>query len=162
MMLPRDADQTGNRSIALLLCTLTFLFFLRVLGQFLVAFFHVAWLPPMEAWMSGLLPYPGLLASQVLILSLQAKICADFLRGRGYFVGDRRRGARWVQWFGVLYAASMALRYVLTMSLHPERRWFGGTIPIWFHFVLAAFILTFARYHTGRWWPGREPGREAA
>lgn len=150
------------RPLALLLCALAFLFFLRVLGQFLVAFFDASFLPPMEAWMSGLLPYPYLLASQVIILALQAKICADFIRGRGYFVGDRRRGAAQVQWFAVLYAASMAVRYVLTMILHPERRWLGGTIPIWFHFVLAGFLLTFSRYHTGRWWPRRRAGGGAA
>jgi hypothetical protein len=38
------------------------------------------------------------------------------------------------------------VRYVLTMALHPELRWFTGTIPIWFHFVLAAFIFTLGRY----------------
>ncbi|MDP3938603.1 MAG: hypothetical protein Q8R92_10770 [Deltaproteobacteria bacterium] len=160
-MKPRSGAPPKSLTVAVWLCALTFLFFLRVLGQFLVAFFHVSWLPPMEAWMSGLLPYPWLLASQVLILLLQAKICTDFLRGSGYFTGDRRRGAALVQWFAVFYATSMAVRYVLTMSLHPERRWFGGTIPIWFHFVLAAYLLTFSRYHTGRWWPWSKPDREA-
>jgi len=148
-------------SFALVLSALAFLFFLRVLGQFLVAFFQVSFLPPMEAWMSGLLPYPQLLASQVLILVLQAKICADFFRGRGYFVGNRKRGAVQVQWFAVLYAGGMVVRYVATMALHPERRWFGGTIPIWFHFVLAGFLLTFSRYHTGRWRPWANPAAEA-
>ena len=33
----------------------------------------------------------------------------------------------------------MALRYVLTMIFQPEMRWLGDTIPIFFHFVLAAF-----------------------
>ena len=60
-----------------------------------------------------------------------------------------------IRWFlvsgflGVLagiYALSMVVRYVLTMALHPELRWFTGTIPIWFHFVLAAFIFTLGRY----------------
>ena len=150
------------RAFGILLSLLAFLFFLRVLGQFLVAFFDASFLPPMEAWMSGLLPYPYLLASQVLILTLQVKVCADFIRERGYFAGDRRRGAAYVQWFALLYAGAMAVRYVVTMSLHPERRWFGGTIPIWFHFVLAGFLLTFSRYHTGRWWPWRRAAGEAA
>jgi hypothetical protein len=41
----------------------------------------------------------------------------------------------------------MVLRYVLRMSLYPDQRWFGGTIPIFFHYVLASFILVFANFH---------------
>ena len=44
----------------LLLC----LFVLRVLGQMLVAFRRVSFLPPMEQWQSGLVPYHVLLAMQ--------------------------------------------------------------------------------------------------
>jgi hypothetical protein len=32
------------------------------------------------------------------------------------------------------------------MLMKPELRWFTGTVPIWFHFVLAAFIYTLGRY----------------
>jgi uncharacterized protein len=66
------------------------LFALRVLGQMLVAFFGVSWLPPMERWYSGLMPYEYLLPSQLLILAFMAKICTDFTRGRGFFVRPRR------------------------------------------------------------------------
>ena len=148
--------QVSRRSFAVVLWTLSFLFFLRVLGQFLVAFFEVAFLPPMAAWMSGLVPYPQLLASQIVILLLQWKICSDFSRGRGYFVRKRARAGAFIQWFAVVYAVAMVVRYMVTMSVHPERRWLGGTIPIWFHFVLAGFLLTYSRYHTGRWWPWSE------
>jgi hypothetical protein len=30
------------------------------------------------------------------------------------------------------------------MRRHPDQRWLGGTIPIVFHVVLAAFLFTFA------------------
>ena len=36
----------------------------------------------------------------------------------------------------------MAIRYVVVMTLVPEMRWFHGTIPIFFHFVLAGYIYT--------------------
>jgi hypothetical protein len=49
-----------------------------------------------------------------------------------------------------MYAAGMALRYVLTMAFQPEMRWLGGAIPIFFHFVLAAFIYTWGRFHSRR------------
>jgi hypothetical protein len=48
----------------------------------------------------------------------------------------------------MVYAGSMVLRYLLTMTLQPEMRWFGGVIPITFHFVLAAFIFILGDYHS--------------
>ncbi|MEP6934888.1 MAG: hypothetical protein ABI988_13265 [Nitrospirota bacterium] len=35
------------------------------------------------------------------------------------------------------------------MSLYPEARWFGGAIPIFFHGVLASFIIAFGQCHRG-------------
>jgi len=40
----------------------------------------------------------------------------------------------------------MARRYVLTMSFYPERRWFSGGIPIFFHWVLAGYLLVLGSY----------------
>jgi hypothetical protein len=73
------------------LIALLFLFCIRVLGQILVAFFRVTFLPPMEEWFSGLLPYPELLTTQIPIIVLYGKICLDFVRGSGFFVTPRRR-----------------------------------------------------------------------
>ena len=126
------------------------LFCLRVLGQVLVAFWGVGFLPPMEEWYSGLIPYPILLPIQILIILLFAKVCLDFSRGRGFFVEPRRVFGRGVLYFGYVYLAGMVLRYVIRMSLYPEERWFGGTIPIFFHWVLAAFVILFGRFHRCR------------
>ena len=125
-------------------------FCLRVLGQMFVAFVGVSWLPPMEAWYSGLMAYPYLLPSQFLIIALYGKVCLDFTRGDGFFVRSRPVFGRGVLVFGYVYFAAMVLRYVLRMYLHPEARWFGGTIPIVFHWVLALFIILFGRYHKAR------------
>ena len=117
------------------------------MGQMLVAFVGVSWLPPMEAWYSGLMGYPYLLPSQCLIIALYAKVCVDFARGDGFFVRSHPFFGRGVLVFGYVYLAAMVLRYIIRMSLHPEARWFGGTIPIFFHWVLALFIILFGRYH---------------
>ena len=130
-----------------ILSILFFLFFLRVLGQFLVAFFNVGFLPPMEQWFSGLLPYPELLASQILIICLFVKICSDFARRSGYFVTPHHRLGVNLMRFGWVYLGAMILRYAVRMWLHPDQRWTGGCIPIFFHWVLAAFILTLGHYH---------------
>ena len=126
----------------LVLCTCTALFVLRVLGQAVVAVWNVGFLPPFEQWYSGLLPYPLLLPAQIAIAALMLKIVVDFARGEGYFVSLRPRTGRILVGLGVLYALAMVARYVVTMAAYPERRWFAGTIPIWFHLVLAAFVLT--------------------
>jgi hypothetical protein len=131
----------------MVLWTLLGLFGLRVLGQVLVAFLGVNWLPPMPEWYSGLLPYPLLLPAQIILIALLAKVCLDFSRGRGFFVVPRQEFGRYVLWFGYLYLGVMLLRYPIRMYLHPEARWFGQTIPIFFHWVLASFVIVFARYH---------------
>jgi hypothetical protein len=144
-----QAQAIPTRPYAALLGVLAALFLLRVVGQALVAFLRTPGLPPMGEWSSGLLPYPLLLPTQALILGLLGWICADFARGQGYWVRPRPRLGRWLGRIGYVYAGVMLVRYVVTMALHPERRWLGtGTIPIVFHWVLAAYLLVLARFHT--------------
>ena len=119
----------------------------KMYSQIVVALYAPPFLPPMNEWYSGLIPYGPLVAAQLLIMGLYAKICADFTRGSGYFVHPRPIFGRGVLVFGYLYLASMVVRYVVRMTLYPEERWFGGCIPIVFHWVLASFIIAFGLYH---------------
>jgi hypothetical protein len=123
-----------------LLWTLLALFVLRVAGQAMVAFFGVPWLPPMERWYSGLVPYEVLLPAQILIIVLMAKISSDFTRRRGFFVQPRRFFAVHWLWFGWLYLAAMLVRFVIQ----------GPTIPVFFHWVLAAFVIAVGLWHRRR------------
>jgi hypothetical protein len=118
---------------ALVLTALTVLFAARVLGQALVAFVGVPWLPPMDAWYSGLLPYPVLLPMQIVILGLQAAIDRDVWRGHGVFARPSARTGRRLRWLACAYALAMLARLLVT-----------GThlIPVVFHWVLAAYLLT--------------------
>jgi hypothetical protein len=136
-------------SYALWLWLFTALFFLRVVGQVVVVLFHPRWLPPMPQWYSGLMPYRYLLPAQILILALMVAIDLGFSAGSGVFVAPRPVLGRWLVGLSFVYWAGMALRYVLRMRRHPDQRWLGGTIPIVFHCVLAAFLFTFGRYHVG-------------
>jgi hypothetical protein len=101
----------------------------------------------MEQWYSGLVPYPILFAIQLVMLILMAKITMDILRGAGIFVRQRPSWSPILVSFSAIYAGGMALRYILTMLFRPELRWFGHTIPIFFHFVLAGFIFILGLYH---------------
>ena len=132
---------------ALLLWFLSALFLLRVLGQVLVEFWQVRFLPPSEEWFSGLLPYPQLLASQVVILLLMAKINWDFSQQAGWTYRTRRRLGFWLLVGGTVYLAVMIIRYAARMTLYPPERWTGGSIPIFFHWILAGYLLVLGIHH---------------
>lgn len=133
-----------------LLALFTLLFFSRVLGQALVAFLSVRWLPAMQEWHSGLIPYPILLAIQLVMLICMITISRDISYGAGFFARRRPSWSRYLVSFSAIYAGAMVLRYILTMIFQPEMRWLGGTIPIFFHFVLAAFLFTWGRFQSQR------------
>ena len=130
-----------------ILVALTVLFSLRVLGQVLVAFFSVPWLPSMEQWYSGLVPYPILLVIQLAMVTVMMKLSIEISRGAGRFAKQHPSWSPILVSFSAIYAGGMALRYILTMLFRPELRWFGHTIPIFFHFVLAGFIFILGLYH---------------
>jgi hypothetical protein len=147
-------------SYPILLGTFTLLFIGRVLGQVLVAFFNVNFLPPIEHWYSGLIPYPILLPIQVIIIIVMVKIVFDFATGTGFFIVPRPRAGVFLKWFSYIYFLSMVLRYIITMLLYPELRWFSHTLPIWFHMVLAAFLYTFSHFHINRVQPAHTKTRQ--
>ena len=138
----------NNRAYAFVLGFLAFAFFLRVLGQAIVAVSQASFLPPMEEWYSGLMPYPVLLPIQVVILVAQAMIFRDIWKGTGFFAQHRPVMGRGLRWFSYVYFAAMVLRYILTMTFYPERRWFSGTIPIFIHWVLAAYLFVLGQYYS--------------
>jgi hypothetical protein len=131
--------------IAPILWLFTALFVLRVTGQVIVALRPQRWLPPMEQW--NLVPYAILLPTQLLFIAIMAWINESFAEV------DRLAGAqndtlgRFLIAFSTVYALSMVIRYVVTMGRRPERRWFGGTIPIVFHFVLAAYLYVLGSFY---------------
>ena len=132
---------------AVFLILFTVLLFLRVIGQLVVVVAAPRWLPPMDQWQSGLLPYPVLLVSQMVVLTFMVLIARDFVRGSGFFVEPHPRGGWFSLWFSASYLAGMILRYIRRMKRRPDQRWLGGTIPIIFHSVVAAFLWTWGIYH---------------
>lgn len=138
------------REISPWLWALLLLFVLRVVGQMLVAFGSVGFLPPMAQWYSGLLPYPLLLPAQLGIIALMLKICVDYTRGRGLFVVPHRFFAGPWLVFGWLYLAVMVVRWPVQVALRPESHWYDGTIPVVAHWGLAAFVILVGRDHRRR------------
>jgi hypothetical protein len=132
------------------LWTLFALFAGRVAGQLAVALDAAPFLPPMDEWQSGLLPYPLLLAAQFVLIAGLGSVCVQFSRGRGYFVRFRNWLGTPLWIVGWIYAASMVVRYAVWMAIRPEKRWTGDLIPVVFHIVLASFLIIVADHHRGR------------
>jgi hypothetical protein len=119
----------------------------RVAGQLVVAVWAPRWLPPMSAWQSGVLPYRALVAGQAVVLTLMTWISWDFTRGAGFWVEPRPQLGLAAVWWSYLYFGAMVVRYAVRMARRPDQRWLGGTIPIIFHSLVAAFQWTFGMYH---------------
>ena len=136
-----------SRFYALILVILTMFFAVRVVGQLVTLFFPVKFLPPFDRWYSGVIPYPLLFPIQLMLLALMLKIAWDVYQGKGYFTARGPRMARILKVLSYAYALIMIGRYALMMILHPELRWFTATTPIWFHFVLAAFLYMLGSYY---------------
>ena len=57
----------------------------RVVGQILVVLVAPSWLPSLEHWDSGLLPYHLLLPAQILLLMFMSMVTYDACRQEGYW-----------------------------------------------------------------------------
>jgi hypothetical protein len=124
-----------------LLITLLVLFIARVLGQIVALTLKPRWLPPMKEWYSGLLSYPILLPAQIAIIALMVMMIRDVAASPG----QDRPLALGIAIFATIYALVMLVRALILRRKHPDYRWYqGGMIPIMFHWVLAAFLFTYA------------------
>ena len=120
-------EAAPERHAQAVLALLTALFFVRVTGQIVARVAQPTWLPPTAEW--NLVPYRVLLPAQLVILAVMARLCVD-----------PHAGAVAAVPVSFVYAGAIALRYAVRMRRRPEQRWFGGTIPIVFHVVLASFL----------------------
>jgi hypothetical protein len=125
----------------------TALFIARVAGQVLVALAPRRWLPPMNQW--NLMPYRLLLPIQLGFIVIMIWIDLQFTRGVGIALAGAPRFGAFLLAFSAIYASVMAIRYGVRMWRRPEQRWFGGSIPIVFHFVLASYLYVLSRVYVG-------------
>lgn len=129
---------------AVVLWTCTALFLLRVVAQIEVLLLAPAWLPPMQAWYSGLLPYPLLLPAQIGIL-----IAMGFIGGRNSVAAPLT--SRWhepMRMFALCYFSVMVLRLGIQLLRGTTDVIDAGGIPIAFHWILALYLLVLSRART--------------
>jgi hypothetical protein len=121
------------------------LFAARVLGQLETLLLQPAWLPDMDAWYSGLLPYPLLLPAQIAILMLMAAVAWNRRVRTGCFARANPRGAGALRIFAGIYFVVMAVRLGVNVIDNGADFWRAGAIPVAFHWVLALFIVVSGR-----------------
>ena len=139
----RDAEKATD--VAFILWFFTGLFVLRVVGQMLVAVRPQRWLPPMQQW--NFIPYPILLPTQLVFIAVMVWIDMSFTLNIGISTTRDPDIGNLLIIFSAIYVMAMVIRYVLRMSRYPDQRWFGGTIPIVFHLVLASYLYALGNFY---------------
>jgi len=134
-----------SREIAVLLWACVALFAARVIGQFEALVVAPAWLPDMDAWYSGLLPYYLLLPAQVLLLMIMAVVAWNRRVRTGRFAAAQPRLASVLRVFAGVYFLVMAVRLGINLAIHGAEFWREGAIPVAFHWVLALFVMASGR-----------------
>jgi hypothetical protein len=133
-----------SRRYAPWLWLLLALFAFRVVAQPLSLVVQLTILPSFESWHSAALPYPLLLASQVLLLAAMGWTTYRFTKG---VVRPRRSVGSVGLTLGSLYFLAMVARLLLGVTVLSHHRWFASPIPTVFHLVLAAWVLVFGHFH---------------
>jgi hypothetical protein len=128
-----------------LLWTCVALFAARVVGQLEALLVAPGWLPDMDAWYSGLLPYPALLPAQIAILMLMSVVAWNRRIRTGAFARANPRVAGALRIFAGLYFTAMAVRLGVNVIDNGAEFWRHGAIPVAFHWVLALFLLVAGR-----------------
>ena len=131
------------KSYAFWLWALLGLFCFRVISQLVQAKFDVPFLPAFDAWHSGTLPYQYLVLAQVLIIVVCGRICLQFTSGK---VVAKKRVGILLFGLGVLYASAMAARLLIGFFISSSP-WFHAYLPLFFHFVLASFLMVAGTFH---------------
>lgn len=127
-----------------MLWALTALFCFRVVAQPLAAVASVPGLPPFDAWHSGALPYPVLLATQVAIVAWLVRTTRAVGSAT---IRWRRSAGAWLAAGAAVYGAAMTARLVLGATLLRDESWFARPVPTFFHLVLASYLGVYGVLH---------------
>src|SRR5688500_20033305 len=118
--------EARSLTTGMLLWTCVLLFAARVIGQLETALLEPPWLPDMDAWFSGLMPYPLLLPVQIGILMLMAVVAWNPRVRSGEFAAHNPRGALALRCFAFVYFVVMAVRLAVNVNVNRADFWSEG------------------------------------
>ena len=117
-------------------------FLVRVAGQAVQRWFPQEFLPSFEAWQGSGMPYPALLACQIVIIALLGvAICSMVHRARLLSA----TGSRFVIVIGCAYFALMLARLALGLTVLGDSGWFTAWISVLLHLSLAVIVILWGR-----------------
>jgi hypothetical protein len=131
-------------------------FLVRVAAQPLAALSSWGWLPPFDAWQSGALPYPALLAGQLVLAGLMGWTAHRVSRRR---TAPRPELGRALGLAAGVYFAVMLARLVLGATTARGHWWLDAPLPTVFHLGLAAYLGVYAHFHARRGVAGSSTAR---
>jgi hypothetical protein len=120
------------------------LFIFRVSAQLIQKFYELPFLPPFDAWYSGVLSYYWLLASQIMIIAIMGWVINLFVKGQ---ILARYKLGLWLLALGGVYFVVMLFRLIAGFTFATEHHWLGAHIPAFFHIVIASFLLLVGHFH---------------
>lgn len=120
------------------------LFTLRVVGQLLVYWFGLPFLPDFDTWYSGAISYHFLIVWQLIIIILMAVFAFRFSHN---LVIPKRRIGHLLTTIGIIYFIIMFVRLIIGLFGLNDHFWFNRPIPSFFHLVLAWYLIISGKYH---------------
>lgn len=141
---PSKVSINFSRRYAPWLWLLTGLFSIRVIAQPSSLLINSRFLPTFESWHGGVLPYPILLITQLLILLWMIRTTRKFETST--VLASYRIGVN-VLIFASIYFIVMFARLILGITIFNDIRWFASPLPAFFHMVLASFLLLYGHFH---------------
>ena len=123
---------------------LLLIFCVHVGAQFIQFINPVSFLPPLEEWNSGNLPYEVMAVSQIIIIFVLFGFVLRMASGRETPV---RKSGQVYLIFGFAYLVLMIFKITEGITDGSSQSWFIAKIPSLFHLVLASFLILVGHYH---------------
>jgi hypothetical protein len=84
---------------------------------------------------------------QIVFIAIMTWINMSFSLSEGISIASSPGLGTFLIASSVVYVLTMLIRYVIRMHRSPDQRWFGGTIPIVFHVVLASYLYALGSFY---------------
>ena len=127
-----------NRFFVFVMSVLAALFTLSVYTQLVQAAVRGRWLPSLEAWHIGILPYPAFLVLQICVAACMMLVLTGVGKGTAR---SRRWKYRTCFIFGGPYFILMLFRWSAALAVMAEDPSLSKALPAFFQIVLASFVL---------------------
>lgn len=133
-----------DKKAAFIILITIVLFVFRMLAQLIELVIDIPFVPDFEHWHSGTVPYWRLLMAQIIILIFMIFAYKKFNSIQVKY--SKLRGKIYLIW-GFVYLSAMMTRHVLGLTIYSESEWFTSFLSIYFHYILAIFLITIGVAH---------------